>query len=113
MDLLPTCLELAGAEYPESFKGINPGPIDGKSMIQLINKDISATHDTIFWEHSGGRAVRIGDWKMAALKGGNWELFDLSADRTEMNDLAEKYPEKIETMTILWEEWSKGMKLLD
>ena len=113
MDLLPTCMELAGVEYPESFKGINPGPIDGKSLIPLINKDISATHDTIFWEHSGGRAVRIGDWKMAALKGGNWELFDLSADRTEMNDLAEKYPEEIETMTILWEEWAKGMKLLD
>ena len=113
MDLLPTCLELAGAEYPDFFKGKELGPMDGTSLIPLINEGISATHDTIFWEHSGGRAVRIGDWKMAALNRGEWELFDLSIDRTEVNDLATTFPEKVEAMNALWEEWAIDMKLID
>ena len=100
-------------EYPDFFKGKELGPMDGTSLIPLINEGISATHDTIFWEHSGGRAVRIGDWKMAALNRGEWELFDLSIDRTEVNDLATRFPEKVEAMNALWEEWAIDMKLLD
>jgi len=110
MDLLPTCLELAGVEYPDEFNGKKTTYIDGKSLLPLINEEISTTHDTIFWEHSGGRALRIGKWKIAALKGGEWELFDLSVDRTEVNNLAEEYPGRVESMNALWSEWAKHMQ---
>jgi arylsulfatase len=110
MDLLPTCLELAGVDYPEIFRGRNPGHLDGKSLIPMIMDEVSDIHDTLFWEHSGGRAVRIGDWKMAALKGEPWELFDLSTDGTEVMDLAEAYPPRAKTMANLWEEWAKKME---
>jgi arylsulfatase len=110
MDLLPTCLDVAGVDYPETFKGRNPGFLDGKSLIPMIRGGESDTHDTLFWEHSGGKAVRLGNWKMAALKGEPWELFDLSKDRTEAEDLVEDYPERVKEMTNLWEEWAKKME---
>ena len=71
------------------------------------------THDTLYWEHVGGKAIRIGDWKMSAQRRADWELFDLSVDRTEMNNLAEEHPERVETMNALWEEWAREMKLIE
>ena len=35
-----------------------------------------------------------------------WELYDLDADRTEMHDLAEQYPERVKEMSVLWDEWA-------
>jgi arylsulfatase len=110
MDLLPTCLEMAGVDYPETFRGTNPGHLDGKSLIPMIMGEVSDTHDTLFWEHSGGKALRLGNWKMAALKGEPWGLFDLSKDRTEVEDLVEDYPERVMEMANLWEEWAKKME---
>ena len=113
MDILPTCLELAGADYPASFNDKTVTPPDGKSLIPLINGDAAFTHDTIFWEHEGGRAVRTGDWKMSALDHEEWELFDLSADWTETNNLKEQFPERAAEMNALWEEWAIKMKIIE
>ena len=113
MDLLPTCLELAGVDYPSTFNEKQTTSMDGKSLIPLIQEKISTTHDTLYWEHVGGRAVRIGDWKMSALRRGDWELFDLSVDPTEINNLAEEQPERYESMNALWEEWATRVKLAE
>ena len=107
MDILPTCMELAGVGYPSTINGLKSSPIEGKSILPLLQNQIKTTHDTLFWEHEGGRAVRIGDWKMAALNGHPWELFDLARDRTETKDLAAAYPEKVKQMNELWESWLK------
>lgn len=109
MDILPTCLEVAGIDYPDVFRGNQLSRPDGKSMIPLINGEVSATSDTLYWEHEGGRAIRIGNWKMAALEGGPWELFDLSKDRTEVSDLSAMYPERVSEMNAAWEEWAVQM----
>jgi arylsulfatase A-like enzyme len=111
MDILPTCLELSGIVYPEMFRGNELCLPDGNSMIPLISGDISTTNDTLYWEHSGGKAIRTGNWKMAALPGEEWELFDLSADRTEMNDLSAIHPDRVEEMNALWEAWEERMKI--
>jgi arylsulfatase len=104
IDILPTCLELAGASYPSEINGLKTTPVEGKSILPLINNEISTTHDTLFWEHEGGRALRIGDWKIAALKGEDWELFNLAEDRTETNNLAMKKLEKVKEMNDVWDE---------
>ena len=107
IDILPTCLDLAGAEYPKEVNGLKTTTIEGKSILPLLNNDISTTHDTLFWEHEGGRALRIGDWKIAALKKGEWELFNLAEDRTETNNLANEMPEKVKEMELVWEKQYK------
>lgn len=102
IDILPTCLEIAGAEYPEYINGLKTSPIEGKSIMPLIDTKIKTTHDILFWEHMGGRALRVGDWKIAALNKGDWELFNLSEDRTETNNLADDLPEKVNEMETVW-----------
>lgn len=102
IDILPTCLELAGAKYPSQINGLETTSIEGRSILPLLNEEITSTHDTLFWEHEGGRALRIGDYKISALKNGDWELFNLAEDRTETNNLAEAMPEKVKDMEELW-----------
>ena len=48
----------------------------------------------LFWEHEGNAAVRVGKWKLVRKFPGPWELYDMEADRTEMNDLAAQHPDK-------------------
>jgi len=49
--------------------------------------------------------VRKGDWK--AVRRGNdpWQLYDIAADRTELNDLAARHPEKLKELVDLWNDW--------
>ena len=58
----------------------------------------------LFWQWSRGKAVRDGRWK-AVTNGDAWELYDMEADRTEVHDLAEQHPERVQQMATQWEEW--------
>lgn len=70
-----------------------------------------------FWEHEANRAVRSGDWKLVLKASqeypfdGDWELYDLGKDRTEMTDLAETYPEKVDEMKNTWANWAQRIKV--
>ena len=61
----------------------------------------------IYWEHMGNRAVRQGKWKLVSARGGDWELYDLEADRTELSNLAEKLPEKTRELIALYDGWAE------
>jgi arylsulfatase A-like enzyme len=75
--------------------------------LPLIYKGTKSTNDTLYWEHEGGRAARLGDWKIAAFKNKDWELFNLAEDRNKTNNLATKNPEKVNQLNALWMAWSK------
>lgn len=113
IDLTPTCLDLAGASYPETFNGKKIAPPDGKSLLPLLNEEIAVTHEALFWDHEGGRAARIGDWKISALKDEAWELFDLSVDRTERNNLAAEQPARVREMDARWQTWAQDVGLIE
>ncbi|HYW79192.1 MAG TPA: LamG-like jellyroll fold domain-containing protein, partial [Thermoguttaceae bacterium] len=66
----------------------------------------------IFFEHYGARGVRSGDWKLVALAGHPWELYNLAEDRTEMNDLAAEFPERVELLNRLWEQWARRARVV-
>ena len=59
-DIMATCLEAAGVEYPKSFKGQALLPMEGKSL-QPIFQGKEREVRPIFWEHEGNRAVRVGE----------------------------------------------------
>jgi len=110
IDILPTCLELSGAQYPETVNGKTTTPPPGKNLLPLlVNNEV--IHDTIYWEHERGRAIRIGDWKMSSLPNKDWELFNLANDHTEMNDLSKQLPEKVKEMNSAWETWAKKVNI--
>jgi arylsulfatase len=53
--------------------------------------------------------VRVGDWKIAARKNSDWELFDLAKDRSEAVNLSAKYPDKVLQMGTEWKRWAVKM----
>jgi arylsulfatase len=50
--------------------------------------------------------VRAGEWKLVSKHSGAWELYNMSSDRTEMNDLAWQHPERVVEMEAKWNEWA-------
>jgi len=107
-DFMPTCLELAGAEYPKSWDGENIPPMAGESLLPLLKGNTEPVHnEPVFWEHEGNRAMRDGKWKLVWANDGPWELFDLDEDRTEMNNLYESLPRRAADMKRTWESWGR------
>jgi arylsulfatase A-like enzyme len=118
IDLVPTILEVAGGKRPESVDGKPVPPPPGRSLAPAFAQDNSAPHDSLWWAHEGSKAIRVGDYKLVAaspsLRGrgndeaearqqpGAWELFDLSTDRAETNNLAAKMPEKAKELAEMW-----------
>ena len=111
-DIMATFIELAGAKYPNQYKGNKIYPLQGKSLVPVLKgKDEPIHTEPIFWEHEGNKAVRLGDYKLVmaydAKNPDKWELYDMQKDRTEMHNLANKFPEKVKEMRNMWEQWAK------
>jgi arylsulfatase A-like enzyme len=110
---MATCVDLAGASYPTEREGESIHPLEGVSLRPAFAGESLNRQAPIFFEHEGNRAVRDGRWKLVA-KGpaGAWELYDMVADRTELNDLAADEPERVAAMTAQWEAWAKRTGVL-
>jgi len=105
---MATCLDAAGAEYPETFDGHKIPPSDGKSLLPLLEgRDAPVHEEIICWEHEGNRAARQGPWKLVKIYEEPWELYNLDTDRTELNDLVEAMPDKAKELTDAWESWAE------
>jgi arylsulfatase A-like enzyme/acetyl esterase/lipase len=105
IDVVPTVLELAGVTPPTEHDGTPVPPMQGRSFANaIVDPTASAAHDSLWWCHDGHRAVRVGDWKLVADKKGPWELYDLTADRTETRNLASAEPERVRALE---EEWNR------
>ena len=107
MDIVATCLEVAGVKYPNSFDGHEILPLEGKSLLPILESRQVEGPDAYYWELGGNPAVRMGKWKLVALKEEPWELYDMEIDRTEMNDLAAQKPGKVKEMASLYEAWAR------
>ena len=104
-DLLPTCAEVAGTTYPATFKGKDILPPAGLSLCGALRGEPAAERE-LFFEHEGNRAARVGRWKLVALAGQPWELYDEEADRTEQHDLAAAQPERVKDLERKWQAWA-------
>ena len=113
IDLMATCVDVAGATYPKNHAGETIQPLEGVSLRPALQGRPLGRREPIFFEHEGNRAVRDGSWKLVA-KGpaGSWELYDMTADRTEMNNLAAREPARVRTMVAQWEAWAKRAHVL-
>jgi arylsulfatase len=113
IDIMPTCLDLAGAEYPQARQGEKTTPLEGVHLRPAFAGQALDRKEPIFFEHEGNRAVRDGRWKLVA-KGpaGKWELYDMQSDRTELNDLAAERPGRVAKMIRQWEAWAKRADVL-
>ena len=106
VDIMATCVDVAGATYPTEREGRTVQPMEGTSLVPTFRGE-PMKERAIYWEHEGNRAVRKGNWKLVSKHPGGWELYDIDADRTEMHDLASKNPDKAQELKALWEAWSQ------
>ena len=108
-DIMPTLLDVAGTEYPDSSDGRPLPAMIGKSWSGVLSGDAESPRnddDYMGWELFGNRAIRQGDWKLRwqfrPFGTGEWELFNLADDPAERFDLATKSPDKLEELQRLW-----------
>jgi arylsulfatase A-like enzyme len=106
IDLFPTFLDVAQATMPRSWNERATVSPEGASLLPVLAGG-TLPERALFWEHEGNRAVRQGRWKLVSQFPGNWELYDLVADRTELQDLAGRYPERVDAMAELYRAWAE------
>ncbi|MBN1421402.1 MAG: arylsulfatase [Planctomycetes bacterium] len=112
IDIMATCVDVAGAAYPKERGGKPVTPMEGKSLVPaLANERIE--RDAIYWEHEANCAIRAGKWKLVRKgnmntgKLGPWELYDMETDRSELHDLSKEDPRRVEEMARKWEAWAE------
>ena len=113
IDLMPTILEIAGAKHPETYRGQRMTPLAGQSLVPVVTGRVSTAERPLFWEHMGNRAVRVGALKLVADNAAPWELYDLEADRTELNDLVQKVPASVNELGKRYQEWARTVGVED
>jgi arylsulfatase len=107
VDIMTTCVDVAGAAYPTQFNGNAILPMEGKSLVPALD-DRPIERDALYWEHEGNAAIRVGDWKLVRLgRGGAWELYNLKTDRTERHNLATAEPQRAEELAAKWDAWAE------
>ena len=107
VDIMPTLLDVAGADYPANYGGKERLPLEGASMLPYLHVPNREMEDRpIFWQHETHAAVRRGPWKLVTDNDRSepivWELYDLTNDRSETKDVAEEHPEMVAELSAEW-----------
>ena len=106
VDLVATAVDLGQAHLPQTFAGRKTMPLEGRSLRPVFEGETLDPSRPIYFEHFGARAMRQGDWKIVALSGEPWELYNLAKDRTETTDLASQQPDRVKEMAAGWQAWA-------
>ena len=116
IDIAPTVLEVAGLPEPKVVNGVPQTPIEGTSMAYSFNDANAAERHTIqYFEMFGNRALYNNGWyartihrapwevsDLPPLEDDVWDLYNTREDFSLTNNLASKYPEKLEEMKSLF-----------
>jgi arylsulfatase A-like enzyme len=113
VDILPTILEVAGAPYLNDLGGHEIQPAQGQSLLDLFQGKDWARDQPIFWEHEGNSAIRLDQFKLVRQHGQDWELYDMEADRTELNNLAGRHAGLEADLKRQYQGWADASGVLD
>ncbi len=106
LDIFPTLATLTGAKPPALPDGVDLTPY-------LTGKSSQAPHDELYFGIGRGNsylgAVRQGAWKLVLKDGANPELYNLSDDPAEKNNLASAETARVGELTKKWKAWHAQM----
>ena len=123
-DFLPTCLEIAGGTYPAEFRGTQTAPLDGRSLLPILQGKQMAPPEYLFSNDKGQQAVIYkGRWKLliepgwyiqtSKQPGIAYELYDLQNDPAEKTNVVKQNPEMVEQLTNACDEWQAQNGIID
>lgn len=108
IDIMATLVDISGADYPGEFNNQKIVPMQGVSLLPIMQGFYIERAKPLFWEWRNGRAVRDDKWKIVAHgKEATWELYNMEEDPTETNNLAKSNPEIVTYMNDLFEAWQR------
>ena len=117
IDLMPTFVAVADARYPEQRGGESIQAMEGIDLSPSFAGVELERMAPLGFEHHGNQALRDGRWKIVSQYAANqersWELYDMQLDRTELHDLAEEHPERLERMVEAWQAWAARVGVRD
>jgi arylsulfatase len=122
IDIVPTILEATGIQAPVMVNVIGQSPIEGVSMTYTwdkANTKAKSARETQYFEMFGNRAIYHDGWIAATpppqppwlmgtakmpevLNGYKWELYNLTEDFSQNNDLAARFPDKLKELQELF-----------
>jgi arylsulfatase len=107
VDVMATLLDLTGTSYPGEYNGQQLGPLRGRSLLPIVRGEDLPPREPLYFDFAGvNHALRIGPWKLVSKDRGPWELYNLEADRSELNNLVEQIPDRAREMQQMWETWA-------
>jgi arylsulfatase len=115
IDLMATALDVAGAHMPATFAGKIPHPLQGTSLVPLLQGQVSLpNYPPLFGEHEDGRSVIAPDgWKLVRDRGeSEWHLYYLTADESELHDVIADNADRAHRMEAMWNQWAKENQVL-
>jgi len=112
IDFMATFIDVANATYPKHVGKRTIDPLQGKSLLPILQGKQRAGHESLYFHFGSDRALRQGDWKLVSAKLGKWELYNIKKDRTELNDLSAKHPDRVASMSKEWFRLAKDVDRL-
>lgn len=113
MDIMATVVDVCGVEWPQEREGIPILPNEGTSLRETFHTD-STDRPPLAWEHEGNCAYREGPWKLVKRwDRSNWELYDMEADRSELNDLSAVFPDLRQAFLEKYQAWAKRVGVVE
>lgn len=101
-DIYPTILNLVGASVDDTLPGEDFTPLLAGEKLKRARP--------LFWEHTGWRGVRAGNWKAVFNpRQGKWALYDIAQDPTESTNLAASHSDVIKDLSKQWQAWSDAV----
>ena len=113
VDLLPTILEVTGSKYLSELGGHAIQPLQGESLMPLLQGKDWQREQPIFFEHEGNCAIRHGQFKLVKQFGEDWELYDMETDRTELHNLAGKNEPLEKALLKQYDSWATANGVMD
>ncbi|MEJ2883179.1 arylsulfatase [Pedobacter sp. GR22-6] len=113
IDIMATCLQLAGGSYPSVVAGQPIKASAGISLVPVFRGQYWKGHDALYFEHEGNRAVRQGKWKLVSnFPENKWHLYNMDQDRTELQDLSTVQPAEVTRLSALYDIWAKQAEVI-
>lgn len=105
LDVFTTASAAATTALPEDrqYDGVDLAPY-------ILGDTATLPHDKLFWRHGYQKAVRKSDWKLLVNEqSGEVNLYNLSDDGSEKNNIASSHPEKVKELKDALAQWESGL----